>query len=110
MTKAYKQREEQAKIIHANIDSCRYPVIICGDFNDAPNSYATYKIGKGFKDTFRTSGVGRGITFHEEILPNYRIDCILHDKQYNSYGHTVHTELTVSDHYPVSAFILLKKR
>jgi len=110
MAKAYKQRGEQAKIIRAHIDSCRYPVIICGDFNDPPSSYTAHKIGKGFKDSFRVSGTNRGITYHEDMLPHYRIDYIFHDKRYTSYGHAVHTDITVSDHYPVSSFISVKRR
>jgi endonuclease/exonuclease/phosphatase family metal-dependent hydrolase len=110
MHKAYIQRGEQAKIIRAHIDSCRYPVIICGDFNDPPNSYTAHKIGKGFKDSFRTSGNGKGVTYHEALFPHYRIDYIFYDKHYNSYGHTVHTNLTVSDHYPVSTYISVKRR
>ena len=110
MSKAYVQRGEQAKIIRAHIDSCHYPVIICGDFNDTPNSYTVHKIGKGFKDSFRASGVDRGITYSDELLPKSRIDYIFHHKRYTSFGHTVHTDITVSDHYPISTFIAVKKR
>ncbi len=110
MSKTYKQRAEQAKVIRTHIDSCRYSVIICGDFNDTPNSYSVYKIGKGFRDSFRTGGQGQGITYYGEQLPNYRIDYIFHDKRYNSYGHTVHTDITVSDHYPISTYISINKR
>ena len=110
MYRAYKQRGEQAKIIRSHIDSCRHSIIICGDFNDPPNSYTAHKIGKGFNDSFRESGAGRGITYHDDLFPHYRIDYILHDKRYNSYGHTVHNNITVSDHYPVSVFISVKRR
>jgi endonuclease/exonuclease/phosphatase family metal-dependent hydrolase len=53
--------------------------------------------------------MGKGETFHGDAFPSYRIDYILHDKSYNDYNHTVHTEITVSDHYPVSTIISLQK-
>ena len=43
-------------------------------------------------------------------MPHYRIDYILHEKYYNSFGHTVVEELDVSDHYPIYATISLLKK
>lgn len=107
---AYKRRTHQADIVRAHIDSCHYPIIICGDFNDTPVSYITHTIGKGFRDTFRTGGNGQGKTYIGDAFPSYRIDYIFHDKKFNSYGHTVCEELTVSDHYPIYSYISVRRR
>jgi len=109
LNKTFKKRRFQAETLHAHIDSCRLPVIVCGDFNDTPASYAYYQIAKGLKDSFRESGAGKGFTYYSESFPSYRIDYILHTKTYNDYNHIVHTEMTVSDHYPLSTVISLQK-
>lgn len=101
----FVQRQHQAKCIRAHIDTCNVPTIICGDFNDSPGSFSYYKIAHGFKDTFRSSGKGSGNTFRGEGLPAFRIDYILHDRQYNDFGHTVCTNLDISDHYPIYSYI-----
>lgn len=107
---AAQKRQKQVDILRANMDSCRYPIILCGDFNDTPASYSYNTIARTLKDSFRESGKGFGHTYHGKHLPQYRIDNILHDKRYLSFGHTVGTKLKVSDHYPVIATISLQKR
>ena len=107
---AFITRQQQSITIHKHIDSCHYPIIICGDFNDSPASYSYHKIGHRFKDTFRESGKGTGYTYNGDAFPKYRIDYIFHDKQYNSYLHTVAKDLNVSDHYPVFCTLSLQKK
>jgi len=102
---AFDMRQNQAVNVRAHIDSCRFPVIICGDFNDSPGSFSVNRIGHGFKDSFRSSGKGVGATYFTEAFPPYRIDYIFHDKQYNDFGHTVCTNLKTSDHCPIYTYI-----
>ncbi|MDR3046794.1 MAG: endonuclease/exonuclease/phosphatase family protein [Bacteroidales bacterium] len=110
MEVAYKKRAGQAKAVRKHIEECQYPVIICGDFNDTPTSYSVNEVGSGFTDTYRLSGKGRGTTYHGKHFPSYRIDYIFHDKKFHSYGHTVNTSISVSDHYPIYSYISIKKR
>lgn len=110
MSVAFRKRARQADAVRAHIDSCRYPVIVCGDFNDTPISYSYNRIARGLKDTFRTSGKGEAVTYHGDAFPSYRIDYILHHRKFNSYGHTVCDSITVSDHYPVYSYITIQKR
>lgn len=110
MSLAFKKRAAQAKAIRAHIDQSPYAVIVCGDFNDTPVSYSYKTIAGRLKDTFRTSGKGRGITYNGDAFPAYRIDHIFHSRRFNSYGHTINEELTVSDHYPIYTYISIKKR
>ncbi|MBO4654975.1 MAG: endonuclease/exonuclease/phosphatase family protein [Bacteroidales bacterium] len=107
--KAFLERQEQVRIVRAHIDSCHYPVIVCGDFNDSPVSYAYHKIGHGMKDAFRESGGGRGETYFGDSFPSFRIDYIFHDARFKSFGYTTYDSLKVSDHYPVWTNISLLK-
>ncbi|MCQ2285137.1 MAG: endonuclease/exonuclease/phosphatase family protein [Bacteroidales bacterium] len=101
----FVQRQHQAKCIRMHIDTCETPMIVCGDFNDSPASFSYYKIAHGFKDTFRSSGKGTGKTYRGEAVPAFRIDYILHDRQYNDFGHTICTQVDASDHYPIYSYI-----
>ena len=107
---AYKLRQKQAKSVHAHINECPYPVILCGDFNDSPASFSYNKIMHGFKDAFRSSGSGTGTTYIGGNFPAYRIDYIAHDKQFNDFQYTVCKDLTVSDHYPIYTYISIVKK
>jgi len=111
MKTALLKRETQSRVIHKHIAESPYNVIVCGDLNDPPASYSYKQISKNLKDSFRESGKGQGKTFHGEVYPGFRIDNIFHSKVFNSYGHTIGTEVTTSDHYPIFCTIsLLKKR
>jgi len=107
--KAFLERQEQAQMLRAHIDSCHYPLIVCGDFNDSPVSYAYHKVSHGLKDAFRASGGGRGQTYCGEAFPSYRIDYIFHDERFKSFGYTTYDSLKVSDHYPIWTNISLMK-
>ncbi|MBR4135610.1 MAG: endonuclease/exonuclease/phosphatase family protein [Bacteroidales bacterium] len=102
---AFEQRQAQARSVRAHIDTCDSPIVICGDFNDTPESYSYFKIAHGFKDSFRASGKGTGVTYKGGVFPSYRIDYILHSKSYNDFGHTICTDMDISDHYPLYVYI-----
>jgi len=104
---AFDIRGKQAKVLKHHLKNCNYYTMVCGDLNDSPASFAYNRMAKGFKDSFRESGNGMGETYLGETFPKFRIDYILHDKVYKSYGHTVHTNISISDHYPVSTWISL---
>jgi endonuclease/exonuclease/phosphatase family metal-dependent hydrolase len=104
---AFKVRRYQAKVLKQHIHKSPHYIIVCGDLNDSPASFAYNKVAGNLKDSFRTSGKGIGRTYSGKTFPNFRIDYILHDKAYKSYNHKVCTEITVSDHYPVYTWISL---
>jgi endonuclease/exonuclease/phosphatase family metal-dependent hydrolase len=104
LTPAFKARAEQAQIISQIIKENKNPyLIVCGDFNDTPISYARYKIKGNLRDAFVDSGFGLGITYNKYRFL-FRIDYILHSKNIKSYNCTV-GNLKNSDHYPVSCYL-----
>lgn len=96
---ATQLRAEQAQRLREHIEACPHPVVVCGDFNDTPNSYVYKLLSEGLNDTFREKGFGRGTTFGG-VLPMLRIDYILTDKKIKTYTcRTVRGPF--SDHFPV---------
>jgi endonuclease/exonuclease/phosphatase family metal-dependent hydrolase len=98
---AFDKHREQADRIRTEIESSPYPVIVCGDFNDVPNSYAYNKIGKGLKDVFAEKGSGVSRTF-SGISPTLRIDYIFTDQRFHTLQYARDTK-KVSDHFPIVA-------
>lgn len=95
-------RAEQAKILREHIAACKLSVIICGDFNDTPNSYVYAVLAKGLQDTFRKKALGLGTTFGG-ALPLLRIDYILTEKSITTFSCRTVRDGDFSDHYPVFA-------
>jgi endonuclease/exonuclease/phosphatase family metal-dependent hydrolase len=93
------KRQKQSNIIKKEIDQSPYPVIICGDFNDVPNSYAYNTIGKNLKNTFEAKGSGIGRTF-SGISPTLRIDNIFVDNRFEVEQYK-RVAKKLSDHFPV---------
>jgi endonuclease/exonuclease/phosphatase family metal-dependent hydrolase len=96
-------RAEQAEQLRAHIDACKSPVVVCGDFNDTPNSYVYKTIANGLTDSFREKGFGFGTTF-AGALPFLRIDYILASPNFSIYSCIV-AKGNYSDHYPVITVI-----
>ena len=98
---AYEFRSVQADFVNAKIRESPYPVIVCGDFNDVPNSYTYFKIKGDLQDAFLKKGSSLGRTFRY-LSPTLRIDYIIADKKLEV---TQFNRLIApfSDHYPVVA-------
>jgi len=97
--KSYKKRALQVNSIVDHIKTCRYPVILCGDFNDTPYSYVYGQLSSFLTDAFRISGHGIGYTYINKY-PAFRIDYILHSSELKSFGFKSQ-KIKLSDHYPV---------
>ena len=95
----FLNRKIQADRIREELDKSPYPVIICGDFNDLPNSYAYETIGRGLQNAFEEKGYGIGRTF-SAIAPTLRIDNIFVDKRYRI-DQFVREAVKLSDHFPI---------
>lgn len=93
---AFELRAAQAKIIAGHAAESPYPVVICGDFNDTPMSYAYKLLAKGRKDSFIEKGSGLGASYAGG-LPALRIDYILLDKEFDAFNHILQQK-AISDH------------
>jgi endonuclease/exonuclease/phosphatase family metal-dependent hydrolase len=101
LRQGYKKRSLQAQLVHKKITESPYPVVLCGDFNDVPNSYTYFTIKGNLQDAFLKKGSGFGRSFRF-ISPTLRIDYILADKKFTvqQFGKI---EVDYSDHYAIMA-------
>jgi endonuclease/exonuclease/phosphatase family metal-dependent hydrolase len=106
LKRAYIIRAPQARLVAEHIRKCPFPVILCGDFNDTPHSYAYNTVSKGLKDAFMESGSGTGKSY-VGIFPSFRIDYVLHSPLFKAYNYETLPE-ELSDHYPIKCY--LKKK
>jgi endonuclease/exonuclease/phosphatase family metal-dependent hydrolase len=106
LKKGFVKRAIQAKVVKNHINKSPYPVIVAGDFNDTPVSFAYTKIRKGLNDSFVNSGYGAGFTYKGNYPAN-RIDYILYDNSFiNSYFEII--KVRYSDHYPIISYFRKK--
>lgn len=103
----FLKRKQQSEHIKQEIDKSPYPVIVCGDFNDLPNSYAYNQIGAGLKNAFEKKGWGVGRTF-SGISPTLRIDNIFVDPMFKV-DQYIRVEKLLSDHFPIITDISKEK-
>lgn len=62
---AFRSRAAQSREVKDDLNRVNGPVLLCGDFNDIPGSYATRTIeGAGMTDAYTKAGLGPAITYH----------------------------------------------
>lgn len=103
LDRAFKKRAEQIVALKRAINSSPYPVIVCGDFNDTPQSYTYHQVDILLEDAFMNAGSGFGKTYARGPIP-FRIDYIFHSEDFKTYSFKVAKE-KLSDHFPVIAEI-----
>ncbi|MCE1198385.1 MAG: endonuclease/exonuclease/phosphatase family protein [Marinilabiliales bacterium] len=103
MRLAFAIRARQARTVAAHIRKCRFPVIVCGDFNDTPVSYTYRIIGKSLNDAFRESGFGVSNTYNG-VFPLLRIDYVLYSQRFKAVDYK-RGRVNFSDHFPVTAVL-----
>lgn len=103
----FLKRKYQSEHLKEEINKSPYPVIVCGDFNDVPNSYAYATIGKGLQNSFAEKGSGIGRTY-SHISPTLRIDHIFSDKRFTIQQY-LRVNKNVSDHFPIVADMYYNK-
>ena len=108
LKKALVKRSYQAEKVSSYINASPYPVIVTGDFNDTPNSYAYHLISKNLQDAFETSGNGFSHTY-KGAFPSFRIDFILYSKDLNALTYK-RLKFGYSDHYPICSKFCLNKK
>jgi endonuclease/exonuclease/phosphatase family metal-dependent hydrolase len=105
---AFRHRGDQAQQVREQLDKCPYPGLICGDFNDVPNSYTYHTIRDDWQDAFLKKGFGIGRTY-VHISPTLRIDYILANDGFDVRQCTRFVT-PWSDHHPVVADLVFSSR
>jgi len=103
---ASQKRAAQAQMLADHIAQSPHPVILCGDFNDNPQSYSYRLLTQQLSDAFRQKGRGLGTTYAGKI-PALRIDYILVDPSFRVNDHLIMRE-NFSDHYPVVSEVVIR--
>ncbi len=98
---AFKRRGEQIEAVERAINDSPHPVVLCGDFNDTPQSYTYHRVDLLLNDCFMEAGNGFGKTYARGPVP-FRIDYIFHADELRVNRYEVISE-KLSDHYPVIA-------
>lgn len=102
LSKAFKVRAEQARQLRHHIDETKGNVIVAGDFNDVPLSYAYHTIkGKDLTDAYATCATGPTITFNDNRF-YFHIDHIFYRGNIKAVD-IRRGDIPSSDHYPLFA-------
>lgn len=109
LARAFRCRSLQARKLRTLIDSTDKQVILCGDFNDTPGSFAYRTImGDDMRDAYTESAFGPAITYHCNRF-FFRIDHILYRGNFDAVA-IERGRLDASDHYPLLATFVRKNR
>ena len=98
---AFVQRARQVEAVDSIARSIGGNIILCGDINDTPNSYAYHVLKKNRNDVYLDLGSGPGYTYMANRMW-VRIDYLLYEGDMQPrYVNVI--EKRSSDHYPVYA-------
>ena len=107
---AAAKRASGAKAVHRYVEEhSQYPVIVCGDFNDTPISYAHRTMAQGLTDCFVESGRGIGLSYNQKGFW-VRIDNILCSSHFTPYNCQVDSKIDFSDHYPMICWLKMRDK
>lgn len=94
---------------------CRYlerqkgkRIILCGDFNDTPISYAHNRISAYLKDCYAATATGFGRSFNRNSML-VRIDHMFCSEHYQPHNCRIDQGILLSDHYPISCTFTAKE-
>lgn len=101
LARSARTRAQQTDRLTQLIDSLppRRPVILCGDFNDTPISYAYQRVGKRLQCAWRNAGNGVGVSFNERFF-YFRIDHFFHSDHWETRTVKIEPHSPFSDHNP----------
>lgn len=110
MTKASRQRGPQVdSVLHYIEKSGLQSVVVCGDFNEPPVSYACRRMSSRLTSAFRQSGNGLGLSYNQKGF-YFRIDHIFVSDYWLTYETHVDKSAPWSDHYPLVTYLKKRKK
>lgn len=100
MRNAFRRRAENAKNLRKAIDRTTGPLIVCGDFNDVPESWV-YNIIRGddMHDAYVETNFGPTFTYNHHLFL-FHIDQMLYRGPLRALSLSV-DKINCSDHYPL---------
>jgi len=108
LNQAFVRRAHQAVQIKKHIKQSPHKTIVCGDFNDTPNSYTYHRLIKNLKDAFVEKGRGISTTYSGDF-PSFRIDYLLYSEGLVCSKYE-RIRKRYSDHYPIcGSFVFASK-
>lgn len=108
LKEGFEKRDEQMREVESYVSGSRYPVIICGDFNETPFGYSYGKLKLSFQNAFEEAGQGMGFTLNRQ--PYFaRIDQQFVSNDWQVESCKTISSVNFSDHFPVMAKYILKK-
>lgn len=82
----------------------RYPVVVCGDFNDNPISYSRHYMAQQFTDAYAATGKGPGLSFNQKAFL-LRIDHVFCSSGVQPFNCKIDSKIDASDHYPATCWL-----
>lgn len=108
LKEGFEKRDEQMREVESYVSGSKYPVIICGDFNETPFGYSYGKLKLSFQNAFEEAGEGMGFTLNRQ--PYFaRIDQQFVSHDWHVQSCKTMSAINISDHFPVVANYILKK-
>lgn len=107
LTHTFVIHQRQIELLREQIKNSPYPVIIAGDFNDTPASYAYHQISKDLHDTFLDKACSMQSTYAGP-LPFLRIDHVFVPKPFSTLFYQ-RFKVNFSDHFPLMVGIQFRK-
>lgn len=105
ISRAAVERARQADIVAEYIECHKGEnMIVCGDFNDTPVSYARRRIAEGLTDAYVSTANGIGRSFNRDAII-VRIDNIFCSSHWKPFACKVDQSIASSDHYPIYAYL-----
>jgi len=108
LKEGFEKRDEQMREVESFVAGSKYPVIICGDFNETPFGYSYGKLKLSFQNAFEEAGQGMGFTLNRQ--PYFaRIDQQFVSNDWHVESCKTISNVKFSDHFPIMAKYILKK-
>lgn len=96
-----QHHRDQLNLMCEGLDKYRdMPMIVCGDFNDVPESYCwRIMTGNGFRDAYADTGFGPLITYNKHLML-FHIDQVFYRGPLKALS-VKKGKIKTSDHYPL---------